>query len=495
MKIFRKSRIALLVVLLMVLSLVVPEAGELKAESNNQFSLSMSVKNGMASMVINGTTITEYQLTETNTVEDAGFSADGTLWLLFKNNWILWYNYQYEGEGDIGLHALDDQVQELTKDNNGDINGYLKNGQNKDLLTTDQIKDIIEYGDCKFAIPVKIGTTTPTTKPTSKVTATPIPTVKPTSTVVTSPTAKPTVTSAPIRNQYRISFKESKGKTLLTLNGVEYEVTEESVTEDLGFDKNGTFFLLTRPTEGGLLLWYSPAYQDLNNIQLYILDSNVTSLEKDNYNRIVGYVTGAGEEKELPTEEKVIEIINQGSLPQIGELPIKATTSTVVPSKTSKPTTTSTVAPSKTAKPTTTATAAPTKTSKPTTTVVPKQTAKPTVKPTAKPKDEIYAYSVTTKGTTKVLKNSNNKQVDTFKLAKGVLKYHNLKMRRVKAAEFNAKGNVVIITKSGSLQVINRLTLKKTIKKKSIKSFIYTAKGIAKYAVKKGNVKIKLSSY
>lgn len=481
MKIFRKSRIALLVVLLMVLSLVVPEAGELKAESNNQSSLSMSVKNGMASMVINGTTITEYQLTENNTVEDGGFSADGTLWLLFKNNWILWYNYQYEGEGDIGLHVLDDQVQELTKDNNGDINGYLKNGQNKDLLTTGQIKDIIEYGDCKFAIPVKIGTTTPTTKPTYKVTATPIPTVKPTSTVVTSPTAKPTVTSTPIRNQYRISFKENKGKTILTLNGVEYEVTEESVTEDLGFDKNGTFFILTKPTEGGLLLWYSPAYQDLNKIQLYILDSNVTSLKKDNYNRIVGYVTGAGEEKELLTEEKVIEVINQGSLPQIGELPIKATSSTV--------------APAKTAKPTTTATAAPTKTSKPTTTVAPNQTGKPTVKPIAKP--EVYANSVTTKGTTKVLKNSNNKQVDKLKLTKnGVLKYRSLTIKKVKFAEFNANGNVVIITKSGSLQVINQLTLKKkTIKKKSIKSFIYTGKGIAKYAVKKGNVKIKLSSY
>lgn len=492
MKIFRKSRIALLVVLVMVVSLVMPDAGELKAESNNQFSLSMSVKNGMASMVINGTR--EYQLTETNTVEDGGFSSDGTLWLLLKNNWIMWYNYQYEGESDIGLHVLDDQVEELTTDNNGDINGYLQNGQNRNLLTVDQIKDILEYGDEKFPIPVKIGSSTP--KPAPKVTPTPTtavaesPTVKPTATAITSPTTKPTVTSTPTKNQYKMSFKEKNGKTTLTVNGVEYEVTEESVTEDAGFDTNGTFFLLTKPTEGGLLLWYSPSYQDLNNIQLYILDSNVTSLQKDDYKRIVGYVSESGVKKELPSEAEIVKCI-QESTPQIGELPIKATGSTVAPTKTTSPTSTVTVVPTKTSEPTSTATVSPNKTAKPT------EEPTTTIKPTAIPKEVVYADSVTPKGTTKLLKNSNNKQVDKLKLTtKGVLKYGSLTVKKVKFAEFNANGNVVLITKSGSLQIINHLTLqKKTIKKKNIKRFSYTSKGIAKYAITKNNKKVKLSNY
>ena len=477
----------------MVLSLVVPDVKKTRAESN-LFTLSMSVKNGMASIVINGAN--EYQVTDVNTVKDGGFSDDCTLWLLFNNNWILWYNYQYEGETDIGLHLLDGQVEKLTRDDDGDINGYVnKNGQNKDLLTENQIKDIIEYGrDDKFAIPVKIGTasSTPIPIPTSKVTVAPIPTstptIKSTATVVASSTVKPTATPTPVRNQYRISYKENNGKTTLTLNGIEYQITEESVTDDLGFETIGTFCLLTKPTEGGLLLWYSPSYQELDNIQLYILDSNVTSLVKDNYKRIVGYVTGAGEEKELLTEEEIVEVINQGTLPQIGELPIKATTSsTVVPDKTEKPIVT--VAPEKTVKPT--STVAPTKTANP--------TAEPivTIKPTATPKEEVYADSVTSKGTTKVLKNSNNKRMDILKLTrKGVLKYRGLTVKNVKFAEFNANGNVVFITKRGSLQFINQLTLeKKTIRKKNVKSFRYTSKGIAKYAVKNNKVKIKLNSY
>lgn len=494
MKIFRKSRIAVLMVLVMVLSLLVPDAKKVRAE-NNTFTLSMSVNNGMASIVINGTN--EYQVTEANTVKDGGFSDDCTLWLLFNNNWILWYNYQYEGENDIGLHVMDNQVEKLTRDNDGDINGYVnKNGQNKNLLTEDQIKDIIEYGrDSKFVIPVKIGTSNSTTVPTPtyKVTVPPIPTsiptIKSTATVVASPTVKPTATPTPVRNQYRISYKENNGKTTLTLNGVEYQITEESVTEDIGFDTIGTFCLLTKPAEGGLLLWYSPSYQELDNIKLYILDSNVTSLVKDKYKRIVGYVTGAGEEKELLAEEEIIEVINQGLLPQIGELPIKATTasSTVVPDKTVKPT--STVIPGKTVNPTSTV--------EPTKTVNPTADSTATQKPTTTPEEEVYADSVTTKGTTKVLKNSNNKLVDILKLTKkGVLKYRGLTIKKVKFAEFNANGNVVLIFKSGSLQVINQLTLeKKTIKKRNVKSFRYTSKGIAKYAVKKNKTKIKLNSY
>jgi len=496
MKNFRKCNVMLMVVV-MVLTLVIPLGnGRVQAESSNKFTLRMTVKNGMASIIINNNK--EYQLTESNTVEDGGFSDDCTLWLLLKNNWLLWYNYQYEGDSKIGLHALDNQVEKLTRNAEGHIDGYVSKNEKKNLLTENQIKDIVEYGESKFAIPVKIEEGIPTTEPTSTVAATETPkpttTIKPTATAVTIPTIKPTATATatlkpvvtPIRNQYRISYQESNGKTMVTLNGVEYEVTEKYVTEEIGFDNNGTLILLTKNTEGGMLLWYSPLYQ--KDIQFYVLESNVKALVKEN-KKVVGYVSENGSEKKLPTEEEIIKCI-QGLLPQIRELPIKAKIgATSEPQKTVEPV--KTLEPRKTVSPTV----------EPKETIIPNRTASPTVKPTVtiKPttKPFVYAYAVVTKGTKKVLNTSEDEEVDALNLTpRGKLKYKDLKINSVKFAEFNAKGNIVIIRNRGSFEVINHLTLKrKVIERKNVKKFIYTSKGIAKYAVRKNGKKIKLDSY
>lgn len=562
MKILRKTRVLASVIIIAMIATLVSPIGTI--ESKAAYQLSLKIKNGMATMTINGN---EYKLTESLVVSEGGFASDCTLWLLLRDQSLLWYNYKYQGEDNVELHQLDTGVTSLIRNDEDRVTGYVKGNEKKDVISAEQIKNIITEGTSKgIKIPIK-ATVTPT----------------------------PSVTTKPGNGytQYELHMSINNGMVTVTITtdeSNEYQLTGTSVAKDGGFDSDCTLWLLLKDQS---ILWYNYEYQGEENIELHLLDTGATALVRNDEGRVIGY-TKNNENKDILSEEQIKNIISEGTskgikipitakptatptskptatptatvtptpkataTPKVTQRPTVTVTATPTLKPTATPTSTATPRPTMTTKPTVTvaatptlrptakatatptskptskptatpkATATPKPTSKPTATPKPatkptakptvkatatpkattKPTAKPTLKPTATPKAKVtakltptpkatvYAYRVNTAGNLKELYNSKEKKVDYFNLKSGKLTYHGWIMKNVKKAEFSQKGNIMVITKSGKLMVINHSTMKIKNITKDIKSFYkYNSKGIPTYVTKKNGKKVKITKY
>ncbi len=107
-----------------------------------------------------------------------------------------------------------------------------------------------------------------------------------------------------------------------------------------------------------------------------------------------------------------------------------------------------------------------------------------------------YAYRIVTKGSYVELYNSNDERVDIFKLDNGKITYKGTKvLENVKYALFNSKGNLLAITKKGSLIVIKHSSLSKKSIATKISHFNYSKRGLALYAVRKSGTRFKVTKY
>lgn len=112
-------------------------------------------------------------------------------------------------------------------------------------------------------------------------------------------------------------------------------------------------------------------------------------------------------------------------------------------------------------------------------------------------KKVVRNYRSVPKGEYMELHNSKDQRVDYFKLTnEGKFSYHGIVIKNVKVAQFNEKGNVILVTNKGKNIVINHVSLKrKTIKKSGVSKLSYTNRGLAKYAVKKNRTRYKVNKF
>lgn len=435
MKHLRKKLVVILVILSIVGTILVGPEGRaiVKAQSSPYYSLSMSIKDGEACMVINGNHA--YQLTQEDTVSDGGFSSDCTLFLLFNNGLVFWYNYEYQGENNIVLHYLDTNVSEFIKNSEDKITGYVSNGKQKEIIKEDEIQEILVTGDTEPVLSIPAGLPTETTIPTVPVatanattvpTADPTPTVVPTAVPTTIPTITPTakVTEKPVEipevtlnpiQKVEESVSVEKNKTVtFYYEKEEYILSEEKIVDKAGIDNKGTVWI--RYVDGSIYFWNHAFQKDESKVNLIKLTSSSTCLLTDADGVVTAWFNKKAKKKKLLTISQIYEKVKENS------------------------------------------------------------------------------YKVTAYRTYKKFYIDNEK-IDTLRLKNGKLTYHNLVVKNVKYATFNLNGNVVIITKGGKFIVINRFSMEQKTIKSGIKSFQYTSKNVAKYAINKDGSKINLKNY
>ena len=235
-----------------------------------------------------------YKITEQGVGKEAGFDSIKTLWLILENGSLLWYSYEYQGSDDIQFHLLDTGVTELVRENNKVV-GYVKDNQNKNIPSIDELRSVISEGIEGIKIPItvssEIPTATATPEPTVTVTpeptatATPEPTVtvtpeptataipvptatatpkpmatatpKPTATAIPTVTAKPTATPKPTVYAYKVkasgskkNLYNSKGKKVDTVKLKNGKLTYHSLSmknvSKVEFSKKGNLLVITK---------------------------------------------------------------------------------------------------------------------------------------------------------------------------------------------------------------------------------------------------------
>lgn len=427
----RKLVVVTLILSIVVTSFVVPKRDIVKAQSSpNYYSLSMSIKDGEASMVINGNHA--YQLTEKKTVSDGGFSSECTLFLLFKNGMVFWYNFEHQGEDNVELHYLDTNVKGFTRDGEDHINGYVSNnGKQKDIITEDEIKELLAVGDTEpvLSIPASLPTETMTPSITARPTVVPMTTVTPTAvpTITTEPTIIPTATANvtepieipevplnPIQKVERKITVEKNKNVTFEYEEEQYKLSTGKIVDKAGLDNRGTVWI--RYADGSIYFWNHAFQKDESKINLIKLTSSSNCLLTDADGVVTAWYNTKAKKQKLPTNEQIFEKVKENS------------------------------------------------------------------------------YKIKTTKTYKKLY-IDNKKIDELTLQSCTVTYNNLVIKNVKYATFNLNGNVVIITKTGKLIVINRFTMKKETVKAGIKNFQYTTKKVARYAIKNNGNKINLNNY
>lgn len=110
-----------------------------------------------------------------------------------------------------------------------------------------------------------------------------------------------------------------------------------------------------------------------------------------------------------------------------------------------------------------------------------------------KAKKVVRNYKVAKNGSVISLLSSKKKEVDKATLKKAVLKYHTRKVKNVKTALFNGRGNMIVFTKKGKLVKIDHNTFKVKTISKGITKIEPTSRGLAKWAYRKDGTRFSVA--
>ena len=313
----RKFIVVFVVLSIVVTSLVVPER-EVKAQSYPRYSFSMSIKDGEACIVINGNHA--YQLTKENTVSDGGFSSDCTLFLLFKNGLVFWYNYDNQGEDNIVLHYLDTNVSAFTRDCEDNINGYvLSDGKQKDIIKESEIKEVLENGDKEpvLAIPAELPTSTTIPSIDLVPTATPErtidPTVIPTSIakVTDEPEEIPEVTLSPIEKVETSVDVKNNNTIIFYYEQEQYILSENKIVDKAGLDNKRTVWI--RYVDGSIYYWNHAFQKDESKVNLIKLTDSSNCLLTDSHGVVTAWYNNKAKKQKLLTISQIYEEVKAKS--------------------------------------------------------------------------------------------------------------------------------------------------------------------------------------